>query len=140
MPKAKALHIKGVTFMGLSDSKHWIPMDGPEQFGGSDSGIRPKELLLLSLAGCTGSDVASILDKMRVPFKKFEVAIDAEMSEEHPKVYTNIDVIFKFWGEGLDESKLERAIELSETTYCAVSAMLKKACTVNTRYEINPDN
>ncbi|MCB0281856.1 MAG: OsmC family protein [Calditrichae bacterium] len=139
MPKAKAVQIKGVTFMGLTDSNHWVPMDGPSQFGGSDAGIRPKELMLLALAGCTGSDVASILDKMRVPYKKFEVDIEAEMAEEHPKVYTKIDIIYRFWGESLDTSKLERAIELSETTYCAVSAMLKKSTEVNTRYVVNPD-
>ena len=138
MPKAKAVHIKGVTFMGLTDSNHWVPMDGPAQFGGSDAGIRPKELLLLSLAGCTGSDVASILDKMRVPYKKFQVDIEAEMAQEHPKVYTKIEVVYRFWGENLENAKLERAIELSETTYCAVSAMLKKSCEVITRYEVNP--
>ena len=113
-------------------------MDGPTQFGGSDAGIRPKELLLLSLAGCTGSDVASILDKMRVPYKKFQVDIEAEMAQEHPKVYTKIEVVYRFWGENLENAKLERAIELSETTYCAVSAMLKKSCEVITRYEVNP--
>ena len=138
MQKAKAVHIKGVTFMGLTDSNHWVPMDGPAQFGGSDAGIRPKELLLLSLAGCTGSDVASILDKMRVPYKKFQVDIEAEMAQEHPKVYTKIEVVYRFWGENLENAKLERAIELSETTYCAVSAMLKKSCEVITRYEVNP--
>ena len=138
MPKAKAVHIKGVTFMGLTDSNHWVPMDGPAQFGGSDAGIRPKELLLLSLASCTGSDVASILDKMRVPYKKFQVDIEAEMAQEHPKVYTKIEVVYRFWGENLENAKLERAIELSETTYCAVSAMLKKSCEVITRYEVNP--
>jgi putative redox protein len=137
MPKANAVHIKGVTFLGKTDSKHWVPMDGPEQFGGSDAGIRPKELLLLSLAGCTGSDVASMLDKMRVPYKKFEVDVNAEMAAEHPKVYTKLEVVYKFWGEALDTSKIERAIELSETTYCAISAMLRKSVEITSRYEIN---
>ena len=81
MKKARAVHLKGVTFLGITDSKHWVPMDGPEEFGGSDAGIRPKELLLLALAGCTGSDVASMLNKMRVPYTKFEVDIEAEMSD-----------------------------------------------------------
>lgn len=138
MPKAKAVQIKGVTFMGLTDSNHWVPMDGPTQFGGSDAGIRPKELLLLSLAGCTGSDVASIMDKMREPYSKFEVAIDAEMTDEHPKVYSKIEVIYRVWGEGLHEEKVRRAIELSETVYCGVSAMLRKSCEISTRLEMNP--
>ncbi|MCA9758783.1 MAG: OsmC family protein [Candidatus Eisenbacteria bacterium] len=139
MKKARAVHLKGVTFLGITDSKHWVPMDGPEEFGGSDAGIRPKELLLLALAGCTGSDVASMLNKMRVPYTKFEVDIEAEMSDEHPKVYTKIVVVYRFWGEELDTSKLERAIELSETRYCGVSAMLRSTVDLSSRYEINPE-
>ena len=138
--KAKAIHIKGVTFNGITDSKHWVPMDGPEKFGGSDAGIRPKELLLLSLAGCTGSDVASILSKMREPFTRFEVAIDANMAEEHPKVYTDIHVTYKIWGEGLKEANLQKAIKLSTETYCAVSAMLSKSVNITHSYEINPQD
>ena len=137
MPKAKAVHIKGVTFMGKTDSNHWVPMDGPEEFGGSDAGTRPKELLLLSLAGCTGSDVISILNKMREPVKRFEVDIEAEMTDEHPKVYSKIEVIYKLWGDGIKESNLKRAIELSETRYCGVSAMLRGSVEITNRYEIN---
>ncbi|MEZ4651628.1 MAG: OsmC family protein [Candidatus Eisenbacteria bacterium] len=139
MKKARAVHIQGVTFMGITDSKHWVPMDGPAEFGGSDAGIRPKELLLLGLAGCTGSDVASMLTKMRVPYTKFEVDIEAEMSDEHPKVYTKMVVVYRFWGEDLDTSKLERAIELSETRYCGVSAMFRPILDLSSRYEINPE-
>lgn len=138
MPKAKVVNVKGVTFMGLTDSNHWVPIDGPEQFGGSEAGIRPKELLLLSLAGCTGSDVVSILTKMRESFNRFEVEIEAEMTDEHPKVYTKIEVIFKIWGEGIKESNLQRAIELSEERYCGVTAMLKNSVDITSRYEINP--
>jgi len=138
MPKAKAVQIKGVTFMGLTDSNHWVPMAGPVEFGGSDAGIRPKELLLLSLAGCTGSDVASIMDKMREPYTRMEVEIEAEMSQEHPKVYTKMEVIYKVWGEGIKESNLKRAIELSEERYCGVTAMLRDSVQILSRYEINP--
>ncbi len=136
--KGKAVHIKGVTFMGLTDSNHWVPMDGPEQFGGSDAGIRPKELLLLSLIGCTGSDVASILSKMREPFTKFEVHIEGEMTETHPKVYTKLHITFKIWGEGLKAANIEKAIALSRETYCGVTAMLKNSIEITDSYEINP--
>ncbi|RMH63525.1 MAG: OsmC family peroxiredoxin [Calditrichaeota bacterium] len=139
MPKAKAVNIKGVTFLGLTDSKHWIPMDGPEMFGGSEAGIRPKELLLLSLAGCTGSDVASIVDKMRMPYDRFEVHIEADMTDEHPKVYKNITVIYKFWGDQLAEDKITHAIELSEGKYCGVTAMLRPAVNINWKLELNPE-
>lgn len=130
--------MKGVTFMGLGDSKHWVPMDGPESFGGSEAGVRPKELILHALAGCTGSDVASILNKMRVPFTRFEVEVNAEMADTHPKVFTSIEVHYKFWGENLATDKLEKAIDLSENTYCAVNAMLSKTVDVKTRYSVNP--
>ena len=138
MPQVNALHIKGVTFMSVGDSKNWVPMDGPEEFGGSDSGVWPKELILHSLAGCTGSDVASILSKMRVPFTRFKVVVSADLAEEHPKVFTKIEIVYKFWGENLDTSKLEKAIDLSENTYCAVTAMLRKSMPITTNYQVNP--
>lgn len=136
--KAKVVQIKGVTFNGITDSNHWVPMDGPAEFGGSNAAIRPKELLLLSLAGCTGSDVASILSKMREPVSRFEVHIEAEMAETHPKVYTKIKVIFKVWGDGIKEENLKKAIKLSSETYCAVSAMLRPAVELSETYQINP--
>ncbi len=136
---ARAVHIEGVTFNGITNSKHWVPMDGPEQFGGSDGGIRPKELLLLALAGCTGSDVASILTKMREPFTRFEVIVDGEMAEEHPKVYKNLHITYKFWGEGLKPANIEKAISLSTEKYCAVSAMLKGTVDISESFIINPE-
>lgn len=136
--KAKIVHMKGVTFSGITDSKHWVPMDGPEEFGGSDAAIRPKELLLLSLAGCTGSDVASILTKMREPFTRFEIHIDAEQTETHPKVYSSIHMTFKIWGEGIKEANLQKAMQLSRDVYCGVTAMLKNSIKITDSYEINP--
>ncbi len=135
---AKVVQIKGVTFNGITDSGHWVPMDGPTQFGGSDAAIRPKELLLLSLAGCTGSDVASILTKMREPYTRFEVTVDAEMTETHPKVYSSIHLTFKVWGDGIKTANLEKAIKLSEEVYCGVTAMLKDSVKITSSYEINP--
>lgn len=138
MAKAKALHVTGVTFIGKGESNHWVTMDGPEEFGGSNAGSRPKELILLSLAGCTGADVASLINKMRVPVTRFEIDIDADVAEQHPKVFTKIEVVYKFWGENLDTSKIERAIELSVTKYCPVNAMLKNSVMITNRYELNP--
>lgn len=137
--KAKVVQIKGVTFSGLTDSNNWVPMDGPKEFGGSNAATRPKELLLLALAGCTGSDVASILSKMREPVDRFEVHIEADMAETHPKVYTKINVIFKVWGDGIKETNLEKAIKLSSETYCAVSAMLRPSVDITETYQINPN-
>ena len=134
--KAYLKQVKGITFAGKTDSNHWITVDGPENFGGSDAGIRPKELLLLSLAGCTASDVVSILQKKRVKLDDFEINISAEMTEEHPKVFTKIDLEYVFYGDNIAEKDVERAIELSETKYCGVTAMLEKALAINHTYKI----
>jgi putative redox protein len=133
-------HIKGITFVGKSKSNHWVNLDGPEDFGGSYAGNSPKELLLLSLAGCTASDVASILTKKRVNFNNFEVNVTAEVMEEHPKVFTKIDLEYVIHGTDVQPKDVERAIELSQSTYCAVTAMLKKAVEINHTYRIEEIN
>lgn len=130
--------LQGVTFFGKTDSNHWVPMDGPTEFGGSNAGTRPKELVLLALGGCTASDVASILRKKRVPLDGFEVKLTAEMADEHPQVFTKIHVEYVFAGSGIKADDVERAIELSETKYCAVSAMLRSSVTLTHSYRIEP--
>jgi putative redox protein len=134
--KAYIKQIKGISFAGKTDSNHWINMDGPESFGGSDSGIRPKELILLSLAGCTGSDVVVILQKKKVQLDNFEMNITADVAEEHPQVYTKINLEFIFYGKNIQEKDVERAIELSETKYCSVTHMLKQAIEITHSYKI----
>lgn len=134
--KAFVKQVQGITFVGKTDSNHWITMDGPENFGGSNAGIRPKELILISLAGCTGSDVASILQKKKVKLDGFEMNITADVAEEHPQVFTKINLEYVFYGKNLPVNEIERAIELSQTKYCSVSAMLKKAMPVEHTYRI----
>lgn len=134
--KAYVKHIKGVTFFGKTDSNHWVPMDGPEQFGGSDAGTRPKELILLALAGCTGSDVAVILNKKKIKIDGFEMNIDADVQEKHPQVFTKIHLEYVFYGNDIPKDAVERAIELSLTTYCSVTAMLQKAVEITHSYKI----
>lgn len=134
--KAFVKQVQGITFVGKTDSNHWITMDGPENFGGSNAGIRPKELLLISLAGCTGSDVVTILDKKKVKYSKFEMNITAEQQEEHPQVYTKINLEYVFYGKDIQEKDVERAIELSQTKYCSVTAMLNKAVDITHTFKI----
>ena len=134
--KAYLKQIKGISFAGKTDSNHWITMDGPDNFGGSNAGIRPKEMLLLSLAGCTASDVISILQKKRVKLVDFEMNISADMTEEHPKVYSKIDLEYVFYGKDIKTKDVERAIELSQTKYCGVTAMLEKAIEINHTYRV----
>lgn len=125
-----------ITFTGRSDSNHWITLDGPAKFGGSDAGVSPKELLLLSLAGCTGSDVASILTKKRVNLDGFDMHISAEETKEHPVVFTSVHIEYVFFGASIEAKDVERAIELSQTKYCGVTAMLEKAMEITHSYRI----
>lgn len=134
--KAFVKQIRGVTFVGKTDSNHWVTMDGPEQFGGSDAGIRPKELILLALAGCTGSDVAVILQKKKIQLDGFEMNLSAEVQETHPQVFTKIHLEYVFYGKEIPVEAVERAIELSQKTYCSVTAMLQKAVEITHSYRI----
>lgn len=128
--------VRGLTFMGKADSNHWVAMDGPEDLGGSNAGPRPKELILLALAGCTSSDVVAILQKKRVPLDSYEVHVTAEQAEEHPQVFTSIHLEFVFRGTDIRPADVERAIELSETKYCSVSAMLRGSVAISHSYRI----
>ncbi|MGK9475545.1 OsmC family protein [Melioribacter sp. OK-6-Me] len=132
-------HVKGVTFLGKTDSNHWVAMDGPEQFGGSDAAIRPKELVLIALGGCTGSDVAVILNKKKVKYDAFEINIQAEVQETHPQVFTKIHLEYVFYGKEIPKEAVERAIELSQKTYCSVTAMLQKSVEITHSYRIEEE-
>lgn len=134
--KAFVKHIKGITFLGKSDSNHWVTMDGPESFGGSDAGTRPKELLLIALGGCTGSDVITILQKKKIKIDNFEMNISADVADEHPQVFTKINVEYVFYGKDIQEKDVERAIELSQTKYCSVTHMLNKAAEITHSFKI----
>jgi len=109
---------------------HRFTVDADESVGGKDRGPRPKALLLSGLAGCTGMDVASILGKMKMPYDSFAVEIDAETTDEHPKVYRSITVRYIFTGKELDRTKIEKAVNLSQEKYCGVSAMLGKTAEI----------
>jgi putative redox protein len=128
--------VQGITLAGKTDSNHWVMMDGPTEFGGSNAGTRPKELLLLALGGCTASDVISILRKKRVALDEFEIHITAEQRDEHPQVFTKIHVEYVVRGDDIRSQDVERAIELSETKYCSVSAMLKPGVPITWSYRI----
>lgn len=128
--------VQGLTFLGKGESNHWVSIDGPKQFNGSEAGSRPMELLLISLGSCTASDVASILQKKRVSMDAMEVIVTGERQETHPKVYTKINVEYVFYGKNLQTKDLERAIDLSQNKYCPVSAMLKESCQISHSYQI----
>jgi putative redox protein len=127
----------GLSFIGRGETNHWVAMDGPPELNGEDAGSRPKELLLLALGGCTGADVASVLNKRRVRFRKLEVAIAAESATEHPRVFTRIGITYRFEGDDIPVAEIERAIHLSQDKYCMVSAMLRRAVPIEWAAEIN---
>ncbi|MBN2484446.1 MAG: OsmC family protein [Bacteroidales bacterium] len=131
-----SIHVGWEGGMSFSTSIHGhkLVVDAKEEFGGNDKGPRPKALMMLALAGCTGMDVISILKKMRIDPEGFNVHIDSELTDEHPKQYTKMHLIYEFKGKNLDTEKLKKAIELSQDKYCGVSASLKKAMEIT--YEI----
>lgn len=128
--------VRGITLAAKSDSAHWVMMDGSETFGGSNAGSSPKELLLMALGGCTAMDVIPILKKKQTPVEGFEITLNATMQEEHPQVFTDIHVEYVLYGEGINPEDVERAIELSSTKYCSVSAMLKNSVKITHSYRI----
>lgn len=111
-----------------------ILMDADEGVGGNGMGPKPKPLLLSALAGCTGMDVVAILKKMQVNFDSFSMSVDGELTEEHPRYFNKIRMVYKFTGKDLPYSKIEKAVTLSQEKYCGISAMLGKAAEIT--YEI----
>ena len=115
---------------------HRIVVDAFEKEGGSNLGPSPKRLMLTALAGCTGIDVIMILKKMKVEPEAFNVIVEADVTEEHPKHYNKMKVIYQFKGKNLPMDKLEKAVTLSETKYCGVTAVYKKAMQIDTEIRV----
>lgn len=134
--KAFVRQVQGITLAGKADSNHWVVMDSSDKFGGSLAGSSPKELLLMSLGGCSAMDIIPILAKKRAPVSHVEVHLTATMAEEHPQVYTDIHMEFVVYGNGINPADVERAIELSTTKYCSVSAMLRASVNLTHSYRI----
>ncbi|TRX71588.1 OsmC family protein [Carboxylicivirga sp. M1479] len=115
---------------------HKLTLDAGTDNGGEDKGPRPKILMLTALAGCTGMDIVSILKKMRVDVEDLQIIVEGDMTEEHPKYYEKMHIIYQFKGQNLPIDKLEKAVNLSEEKYCGVSALYKKAIPVTTEIQL----
>ena len=113
---------------------HTVTIDLAEEAGGNNAGPRPKKLMLVAAAGCSGLDVVEMARKMRLDIKSFDIRIDAETAEEYPKEYTSMKVIYEFEGDNLPKEKLEKACKLSFDKYCGVLGLYKKAADVT--YEV----
>jgi len=127
---------EGMTFEGVVNG-HKLTIDADEKVGGKDKGPRPKALMLMALAGCTSMDVVSILNKMRMPYDAFSVEVESNKTEEHPVVYTDFKIVYKFKGKDLDLEKIRKAVDLSQDRYCGVSAMYKHIGPVTFEIEIS---
>lgn len=125
--------LKNMTFES-SIGDHTVIIDADPKVGGENKGPRPKPLLLASLAGCTGMDVVSLLKKMRVEYDDLRINVTGELTDEHPKYYHKIHVVYILTGKDIDRPKVEKAVDLSKEKYCGVSAMLSKAAEIT--YEI----
>ena len=124
--KTRVKWVDNAMFLGESGSGHSVVMDGPEDHGGRNLGVRPMEMLLLGLGGCTSFDVMSILRKQRLDVTDCVADIDAERADAVPAVFTKIHVHFTVTGRSLKESAVERAVKLSAEKYCSASIMLEE--------------
>ncbi len=131
MKKSINAEWKGKMSFDVKMGNHTLTLDADESVGGEDKGVRPKALMMVALAGCTGMDVVSILKKMRVDFDEFNVRVEGDITEEHPKQYKAMKLIYEFTGKDLPMDKLEKAVSLSEKKYCGVRASYDKAFEVS---------
>ncbi len=124
-------------FDGRDAEGRVVTMDASAVYGGNNEGIRPMELMLLSLAGCTGIEVCNAMNKMRLPYDTFGVSVEAERREAVPQVFTTIRVHYAVTGEALTLPKFVKAFELGAVKYCSVANMVKQACVVSYSFSLN---
>ena len=134
--KARVKWVQDATFLGESGSGHAVVMDGPPDTGGRDLGIRPMEMILLGMGGCTAFDVMHILRRARQPVTDCVVELTAERADEIPRVFTHIHVHFVVTGKELAEKQVARAVELSAQKYCSASIMLGKVVELSHDFEV----
>ena len=134
--KCRVKWLDHMTFVGESGSGHAVVMDGAPEHGGRDLGIRPMEMLLLGVGGCTAFDVVSILKKSRQAIVDCEVEVDSDRAQQVPKVFTRIHIHFIVSGNRLDPAKVEKAVNLSAEKYCSASIMLGKMAEITHDFEI----
>jgi putative redox protein len=134
--KARVVWLEKVKFLAESGSGHAVLMDGPPESGGDNLGVRPMEMLLMGMGGCTAIDVVHILKKGRHDVRGCELGLEAERAESDPKVFTHITIHYRLTGKGLSEAAVRRAIDLSAEKYCSASIMLGKTAQISHDFEI----
>ncbi|HZK83994.1 MAG TPA: OsmC family protein [Desulfosporosinus sp.] len=124
-------------FVGTDDSGFKIPMDASEVYGGKNEGVRPMELMLMSLGGCTGIELGHILNKMRVVYDRLDIEVTGNRVEEHPKVFNDIQVVYRLRGKNIPADKVNKALQMAEQVYCSASNMVNKSAKITYAIEIN---
>lgn len=129
----------GLKFDGLFSTGHTITLDSPADHGGTGEGPRPAEMLLMALAGCTGMDVITILQKKRQNVSSFRIGVSGERRDQHPRVFKEITITYEVTGKGIDLEAVRQAVHLSEEKYCTVSAMLRQATAIRTEIRVEEE-
>ena len=111
-------------------------MDADPEHGGSGKGPKPKPLMMVALAGCTGMDVVSLMGKMRVPFEDIKIHVTGDLTEEHPRKFVRMKIVYEIYGKGIDPKKIEKAVNLSQEKYCGVSASYKESMEITHEIKI----
>jgi len=128
--------VQDLALAGKAGSGHWISIDTSEALGGTNGASRPMELILMGLGACSSMDVLSILIKKRIRLDDYEVRMQADRAEDHPRVFKLITMRFIFYGKDIPDEAVKQAIDLSVTKYCSAYAMLSKTAEIRTEYEI----
>jgi putative redox protein len=134
--KARVQWLDGRAFVGESGSGHAVVMDGAPESGGRNIGVRPMEMLLMGLGGCTAFDIVMILERMREKVTGLDIELEAERAAEDPKVFTHVKLIYKVTGRKLKPANVERAVNLSAEKYCSASIMIGKSATIEHSFEV----
>jgi putative redox protein len=136
MPKATVKYTDGMQFVGETGSGHAIVMDTDAEFGGANTGMRPMELLLIGVGGCSGMDIVSVLKKKKQKLTGLEVHVDGKKAEDYPQKYTDINIEYTVRGRGLSDEAVKKAVDLSMEKYCSVKATLEGSAKITFSYTI----
>jgi putative redox protein len=139
MLSAKVTYVNGLQFVGEGSSRHAIVLDGDSSVGGHNSGLRPMELLLIGIGGCSGMDIISILAKKKQDVTGLEINVSGMQAADYPKKFNTITIEFAVKGKNISEEAVKRAIDLSMTKYCSVKATLDASATITFSYRITEE-
>ncbi len=134
--KGKIKWLTNLQFEAETENGHKFKMDAPKKAHGDDTAPTPMQYLLLATAGCTAFDVVSILKKKKQNIENFEVEVSAKRADTHPKVFEEMEIVYKVYGKNISPKAVEQAIKLSKEKYCSASIMIGKTAKITTRFEI----